>query len=185
MIVDMGGIGRGGEWKTVNLDGNIRSAPDIYADITDAQQLSGYFRPNSIDQMRSVHTVEHLHAHKIIPTLKIWHNLLKPGGKLCIVVPDIETMINDYKDGAISFDVLISVAYTPPSTQARGALECHHWGFSYYTLVRAMVEAGFQNLNRGDASDWVSAWIYDYQDFRSDPAYMSYMVPNLIVVGYK
>lgn len=44
----------------------------------------------SVEAIFSANALEHVGKKQIIPILQEWHRLLKPGGKLQIVVPDLE-----------------------------------------------------------------------------------------------
>jgi predicted SAM-dependent methyltransferase len=44
----------------------------------------------SVDTIFSSNALEHISKFAIIPTLQEWHRLLKPGGRMQIVVPDLE-----------------------------------------------------------------------------------------------
>src|SRR5574341_415097 len=115
MKADFGGCGRGGEWVTVNSDpGSVRESPDIVADITaHAAHLEQYFEFGSLDEIRCIHTLEHLPAWDILPTLAYWRRFLKSGGLLHIVVPDLGIMAHEFVSGQIPFEVFASVAYVP------------------------------------------------------------------------
>lgn len=80
--VDFGGTGHGGEWVTVNVDGQgvAHPAPDIVADISSGFEMHSHFSLNSIDEAQCIATFEHLPAHKLVPTLRLWHALSQAGG---------------------------------------------------------------------------------------------------------
>jgi predicted SAM-dependent methyltransferase len=48
----------------------------------------------SIDEIYSCHSLEHISRHKVVPTLKEWHRVLKPGGKVTVIVPEMEFCLN-------------------------------------------------------------------------------------------
>lgn len=186
--VDLGGIGRGGEWLTVNSDTSVRSAPDHVADITaQADQLSAIFAPESIDIIRCVHTLEHLPQWDILPTLKYWREFLKPDGQLWIVVPDLGTMIFEYMAGLIPFSVFISVAYVPPSrTINRPITEIHRWGWDAFTLTQDLENVGYKDIDGFNVDDvWVPTWTLDFEDLRHTGLVGKYQVPNLRVKAFK
>lgn len=180
MKVDLGGIGRGGEWVTVNNDGGaVRATPDIVADITaHAAQLERHFAFGSLDEIRCIHTLEHLPAWDIVPSLAYWRKFLKPGGKLFVVVPDLGTMARHYIDGTIPFDVFASVAYVPPSrTKGRPDGEQHKWGWAGSTLYNDLLKAGFSRVE--DWRNYQPDWVLDYDDCIHTGLVGTYRVPNL------
>lgn len=185
--VDLGGIGRDGEWKTVNTDVSVRQAPDFVADITaHAHQLESIFQPESIDIIRCIHTLEHLPNWDILPTLEYWRRFLKTGGKLWIVVPDLGEMAKDYASGRIPFEVFAAVAYVPPSrTINRPATEEHRWGWSYDTLCQDLLKAGYSRADYAYNDVWIDSWSLDYSDLVHTGLVGKYNVPNLRVEAVK
>jgi SAM-dependent methyltransferase len=43
-----------------------------------------------VDVIFSSNALEHVSKFDVVPTLREWHRILKPGGKLQIIVPDLE-----------------------------------------------------------------------------------------------
>lgn len=64
----------------------VRGKPDIVADIT---RLSEHFKLSSIDEILSVHVIEHFYFWEVHELLKSWKNLLKPGGLLILETPNL------------------------------------------------------------------------------------------------
>jgi len=181
---DMGGIGRGGPWITVNVGNDLRPASDVVADITaKASQLTVHFEPGSLDAIRSVHTVEHIASDQIVPTLAYWRRFLKPGGQLIIVVPDMGALANDYADGLIPFDIFAAAAYVPGSRVGDRPEEQHRWGFDDKTLWRTLCEAGYKNVRLGGDEHWVASWVMDMHEVAHTGLVGVYKVANLIMVG--
>ena len=62
-----------------------------------ALELDMHFRGNSIEEVRASHFFEHLTHFQVSDLLyKIW-GILKPGGKLIIIVPDFPALIDDFQ----------------------------------------------------------------------------------------
>ena len=49
---------------------------------------------NTVDEIYACHSLEHISRHKVVPTLKEWHRVLKPGGKVTVIVPEMEFCLN-------------------------------------------------------------------------------------------
>jgi len=68
-----------------SLDMDAGWQPDILADMADLPPGIGPF-----DVVYGSHCLEHLPFHKTQPCLKGWLNVLKPGGVLIQLLPDLE-----------------------------------------------------------------------------------------------
>lgn len=146
--LDMGGVGNSDpNWITVNIDsGAYHEAPDLVCDITNLEELP--FEPNSVNAIRCCHTLEHLDPNVLERTLKGWHRLLKKGGCLTIVVPDVEEifklcLLKDIKD-----ITAIRMLYVPEEWQSKGEGERHRWGFTESTLRDLLCLSGFEDIRR-------------------------------------
>lgn len=70
-----------------------RDMPDVFGD---AKNLSNLYKDNTFDEVRASHVLEHLPIGVAIATLKEWNRILKVGGLLRVIVPDIEFIINKW-----------------------------------------------------------------------------------------
>jgi len=48
------------------------------------------YEDNSVDVIICMQALEHVTKYAVVPTLREWHRVLKPGGKLQLQVPDLE-----------------------------------------------------------------------------------------------
>lgn len=177
--LDLGGVGSGGEWTTVNTDtSGYRAAPDIVANITaSAMELEAHIEAASVDAVRCIHTLEHLPQWDIIPTLAYWRTFLKPGGDLFIVVPDMAQILEDYCNAVIPFDVVIALAYVSGFRTVQGPQEEHRWGFGLQMLTDYLRRAGYREV-----MEWVeypAFWLFDFPDMAHTNCVGRYNVPNL------
>jgi predicted SAM-dependent methyltransferase len=77
------------EWKILDIE----SRPEVDY-VANAQDLS-QFESNSIEVIYASHVLEHFYYNlnnELISTLKEWHRVLQPEGKLLISVPDLKTL---------------------------------------------------------------------------------------------
>lgn len=77
------------DWKI--LDVEPRSEVDYVGNAIDLSQ----FASDSIDAIYTSHVLEHFFYNidnELTTTLREWHRVLKPGGKLLISVPDLKTL---------------------------------------------------------------------------------------------
>lgn len=191
--LDLGGVGRNGRYTTVNIDSTFRDCPDVVADITaSARQLEKHFKFNSVSEIRCAHTLEHLPYYEAAESLKYWYRFLHDGGTLRVIVPDIETILVDWKMGAINTGQLVALMYANPvNVMANPLLESHKWGYTHLDLVNMFWRAGFRDTvvqgfyiqdEKTIDLDEPQHWVYDYPHPRNAKPYL---VPNLIVQGTK
>jgi len=89
MKLHIGGQEAHPDWKI--LDVESRPEVDYVANAADLSQ----FEDNSIETIYTSHVLEHFYHtldNEALNTLKEWHRVLKPGGKLLISVPDLKTL---------------------------------------------------------------------------------------------
>lgn len=185
--LDLGGVGNTPPWVTVNLDNSgYRARPNVVANISaHGGSLRGMYAPGSVARMRCIHTLEHLPAWDIGNTLRMWCELLVPGGGLLVVVPDLGQLALDYAMGEIPMGVLAAVAYVPGSRTQHSKLEEHRWGWDEESLREALLEAGFGDTRAGTDGEWEAAWRLDFAECVRTGLVGKYMVPNLRMVGIK
>ena len=77
---------------------NIVPAPEV-DHVGDARDLSR-FPDHTFDQIYASHVLEHMDYQNdvLLNTLKEWYRVLKPGGRLYISVPDLETLARLFLD---------------------------------------------------------------------------------------
>lgn len=98
------------------------------------------FDPEAVGEIFSAHVLEHFPQVALErQLLPYWHSLLAPGGTFRAVVPDIEAMIDQYKEGRITFENLRSVAYGGQEYEG----DFHHTAFTPDSLTALLDKAGF------------------------------------------
>lgn len=123
-------------WINVDNMANDYATPDIVLDCT---RLDEHFDAGSVDEIYAGHFVEHLTPEQAEDWVAMCRKVLKPGGKLGFVTPDIDFLARDYLAGNITlerFQNLYVFSYDQPSHHAsiwnleaqRSLLERH--GFS-------------------------------------------------------
>jgi len=142
-------IGCGKEYidGMVNVEANFQRKRDIWLDINNGLP----FADNSIKGLYASHIMEHLTAAKNRAVYKDFMRVLEPGGKLRILVPDLEYAINAYvaKDRARFPD-------WPEAYQSFGGkfnnftLVCnqHFVLFDFSLMNEFLAEAGFVDIER-------------------------------------
>lgn len=123
------------------------------------------FEPQSADYVFMSHVFEHLYyPEESSSVLRDIHRVLSPGGRLRLIVPDIELCIQAYSKNDTTFmenrrhtwawwpeaatrleDFL---AYAGAGPRASHFLEGHKFGYDFETLSHALKVAGFCDIQR-------------------------------------
>lgn len=137
----------------INVDVKQRGAsqPDIIEDIND---LSDHFEPESVDEILSVHVIEHFYPWEVKELLSHWSDLLRPNGKLIIECPDLEKAcwymldaLSNNKEPQAQFTMW--PMYGDPGH--KDPLMMHKWGWTPRTLGKLLWEIGFVDIEEKPA----------------------------------
>ena len=132
------GCGHKIEDNKINVDKRELPGVDIVADAANLP-----FEKNSVDMISSEHLLEHFTTDYVKRTLlPYWVSLLKHGGKLRIVVPDIQAMIEAYNQGKMDFHTLRTVIYGLQEYDG----DFHYTMFSYEEFEKLFKENGLIHL---------------------------------------
>jgi SAM-dependent methyltransferase len=131
--------------RETRLDLDPAWNPDILADMSELPAGIGPF-----DAVFSCHSLEHLPFHKIQPCLKGWLNVLRPGGVVFLIVPDL-TGIEPTDDvlyiGANGMPVKAQDLFYGHSELIKDWPFMQHLsGFTDKTLRRQLEDAGFVDV---------------------------------------
>jgi SAM-dependent methyltransferase len=136
------------KYEEVRLDIDRAASPDVVASITNMGDIGEF------DAVYSSHNLEHLYPHEVHGALREFYRVLKVGGYLLVMVPDLEGLVIDEsvifesEGGPIrALDLLYG--YRP--MVAENAYMAHHCGFTRDILMQALKDAGFTEItsNRG------------------------------------
>lgn len=132
------------DWKI--LDVEERPEVDFICDAANLDQ----FDNNSVDSIYASHVLEHFHHslnNEVLNTLTEWHRVLKPGGKLYISVPDMQTLCWMYCDPTLSPSErlhLVRIIFGAHTNQ----FDVHKAGFDFDVLGMYIRAAGFEGYER-------------------------------------
>jgi SAM-dependent methyltransferase len=130
----------GTEPQETRLDIDETYAPDIVGSMVDLGDIGPF------DAIYSSHSLEHLYPHDVDTALGEFYRVLTPGGKVLVIVPDLEGVTADLRvlyespAGPICGRDMV---YGKTSMLKDSPYMAHKTGFVKATLERALREAGF------------------------------------------
>ncbi|MBI4820813.1 MAG: methyltransferase domain-containing protein [Deltaproteobacteria bacterium] len=122
------------------------------------------FRDGSADRVYLSHVLEHLYyPREVTRLLREIHRVLAPGGRVRLIVPDIEACLRAYVDKDDRFfegrkeawphwkattrlEMFLGFAGVGPYPGMFGL--AHKWGYDFETVQRVLREGGFSQIER-------------------------------------
>lgn len=129
-----------GDFREVRLDIDPDCTPDIVAPMTDMGEIGPF------DALYCCHALEHLYPHEVPMALGEFLRVLRAGGTLMVVVPDLEgiqpteDVLYESPAGPICG---LDMIYGKAALIAGNPHMAHHSGFVGSTLEGALLAAGF------------------------------------------
>ena len=127
------------------LRGHTESAADRHLMV---EQLD--YPPNSVDEIYTSHTVEHLSRAQILKAFPLWLDILRPGAKLIVEVPDVEGIARQLLRHRREEDKDLYYYLLFGTQEFEG--EFHKTGWTFARLKRALTHVGFVNFVDGKRS---------------------------------
>lgn len=100
----------------------------------------------SVDEIMSIHCVEHIFPWDLPDTLNEWFRLLKPGGSLVVELPDIIKSCKNLIDGVMKggkHPNQLSYWAIFGDDRLKDPYMMHKYGYHFGTLAPLVKEAGF------------------------------------------
>lgn len=153
-----------------NVDKYYEDPRVVKADIDNFPYPEG-----SCDVIFSSHSLEHMPFHIAQRNLDAWGRWLKPGGRLCLAVPDLENQMRIMLSPDVSFDLKWNwYIYTIFGYQADPNIrpfdrtkdmkvdygQIHYCGFSKEWLIRYINNLGMRVLEAWTYDGWGTPSIY-------------------------
>jgi predicted SAM-dependent methyltransferase len=154
-----------------NIDASVFCPADVIARVERLKLRSG-----SVATIYTSHTFEHVPRVKALPTLREWYRVLRPGGKLYILVPDFEALCRIYLRSLASYDEPTGrfaadqsrdIIYGGQTTK----YDSHYGGYSRTTLTRMLRDVGFVDVEPFDRPSIMWAPFRDagYAEINDEP----------------
>ena len=126
--------------------------PDVLCDL----RALTVFDENTVDEILSVHVVEHFWRWEVAGILKEWVRVLKPGGRMILECPNLKSACEAFLANpevhagpGAEGQRTMWVFYGDPGW--RDPLMVHRWGYTPLSLAQVMHEAGLVNLRQEPA----------------------------------
>ena len=120
-----------------------------------------------VDEIYSRHAVEHLSRSDAKDALTNWKRILKPGGRLHVIVPDLAFHVDQFK-GLVSSDPErfpdqfehAMAGFFGWSDPDRGGQDwdIHRWGYSFETLKALLENLGYRDITRLSEGEDTEPW---------------------------
>jgi predicted SAM-dependent methyltransferase len=121
---------------------NIDAIPRRHVHYVQAVDRLGRFRDGSVELVYACHVLEHFSHLQVPQVLREWARVLKPGGKLCLSVPDFERLLDIYHDSGNDVDSIINALMGGQEY----AYNYHRVIFTHAYLSKLLLAAGFSRV---------------------------------------
>jgi SAM-dependent methyltransferase len=139
------------DYKEVRVDISPACNPDIISNIEQLPQVEN----ESIDLVYSSHSLEHIYFHKIPQCLSEWYRVIKKGGEVRIIVPNLKIpaqlvaegkileKIYDSPGGSVS---AIDMFYGHRGQIQKNEFMAHKTGFTKESAEQILHELGYDKF---------------------------------------
>jgi hypothetical protein len=133
----------------LNVDLHAFHEPDLVADVRDLSMLPAA----AYDEILAQDVLEHLGRTDVVPTLREWARLLRPGGVLILRVPDLVGLLGLLvtRRARPEQEELVQCLY---GTQAYDG-DFHHNAFTEVLLRHYLHDAGFEPPEIRPMDEWM------------------------------
>lgn len=145
----------------INTDIRREVNPDIVWD--SRYQLDDNRYIGKVDLIYARHVLEHFTKEEAINVIKNWYDILKKGGTLHIIVPNIEFHAKQLLGMSKSnlnnqLEHAMAGFYGWDREETGGKYSRHLWGYTFGTLRHLLFSCGFLNIevykDGNDSEDW-------------------------------
>ena len=133
-------------------DSRAGKRPDVLCDL----HALTPFEDGSVDEILSVHVVEHFWRWEVVDVLREWVRVLKPNGLMILECPNLKSACETFLANSDLHagpgpegQSTMWVFYGDPSWH--DPLMVHRWGYTPQSLAALMAEAGLDNIRQEPA----------------------------------
>lgn len=139
---------------------DIRALPNVNF-VCNAWEIVDYVDPNTVEEIKSRHFLEHLTPLQADKTLMAWHIVLELGGRIVTEVPDLEYHCRQFLDKK---NRRHQSELNGPKTHIQHAMagfygwqheinegemwDLHKWGYDYDLLAALLKRHDFRDIKR-------------------------------------
>ncbi len=134
----------------INVDGNLFRRHDLWLDLRNGLP----FASESAASIYSSHVFEHFYPDELERLIAACHRVLRPGGGMRVVVPDMAAAVRAYLDGNDRFFADFPRPHASLGGKLSNLLFCeggHRQGLDFSYFEELLRSAGFGEILRGDA----------------------------------
>lgn len=110
--------------------------------------------PQSIDGFYASHVLGHLARRECEDLLKRVRTMLRPGGILRVVLPDLLRLAKSYANGEIDCDTFVERSKLSgdemPAWRLATSLSRHRWGYDFPSFSRVLEQSGYHNIVKSE-----------------------------------
>lgn len=142
---------------------NIDAIPRRHVHYAQAVCRLRRFDDASVDLVYACHVLEHFSHLQVPAVLREWNRVIKPGGRLCLSVPDFDRILDIYRDTGRD---VISILNALMGGQEY-AYNYHRVAFNKEYLSSLLLAAGFSRVSEWAPDDGGSG--HDVNDWSRRP----------------
>lgn len=131
----------------LNIDGNLFNKLDLWLDIRNGLP----FRGDSVDSIYSTHMFEHFYSDELDRLLRECLRVLKPGGGMRLLVPNLESAIKAYNENRINWFDSYPRHFDSLGGRFSNFVFCdgqHRTAFDFAYMEEVLGKAGFRSVER-------------------------------------
>ena len=137
------------------------------ADYVSAAWDCSPFEPGSVDEVYSRHMLEHLDPADAQRALSAWLRILRPGGVLRLIVPDLAFHARQLLSQATSWTrepgenlahAMAGFYGWRDASRGGDCEDAHRWGYTWPALAALLGEIGFMDVKRVEQGSDSEPW---------------------------